>query len=215
MGKVTDRVILLFSGGRDSILSVKRLSNMGYKDINLLTCDNGHIENLKYARENTEFIKISNASLIQSKPIMYDLLKIFANMRKIDCEMCQIICLCCRASMIVCAIAAAKKMDISTIAVGDRVSDPYIFNTQEIKNIFDDFCNDHDIDLIRPVYDVDSNHDRIVELAEYGIYPKVLEPKCWIGYEPDRSNNDLHMICDYFNAYMIPIMNKHIERIIR
>lgn len=109
MEKIIDNVILLFSGGRDSILSTKRLSYMGYKNINLLTCDNGHIEKVEYARANASITEARVLPPINSGPIMYDLLKIFVNMRKIDCEMCQIICLCCRASMIVCAIAMAKK----------------------------------------------------------------------------------------------------------
>ena len=118
-----DSIIFLYSGGRDSMLSIKRLIDYKFKDIQILTCQNQHIEDITWARDSANKLchkynpKISVLPPINSGPIMYDMMSVFANRRNIDCEMSQIICLCCRASMIVCAVALAKRSSIHTIGI--------------------------------------------------------------------------------------------------
>lgn len=209
-------VIMLFSGGRDSSLGAIRLSKKDYC-VKLLFCNHQCIEHYEYANSialelSRKFDRIDTMNPVDTTAVLYDLLHIFMTKKVSQCEMSHIMCLCCRSAMIVGALIMAKIFKCNTIATGDLRKDPYLFNDCKLRVAFDDLCLDYGIALTRPVDDIESKHDRIVELAAHGVFPKVKEPKCWMGFDAGEVTADAAEYgLEMFNAYMIPIMRKHYE----
>lgn len=209
-------VVMLFSGGRDSSLGAIRLSKEDYC-VKLLFCQHQCIEHGEYAIATAsdlsrKFARIDTMNPEDTTPVFHDLLHIFMTKKVGRCEMAQIMCLCCRAAMITAAILSARVFRYYYIATGDLMKDPYIFNDCKLRVAFEDFCKEYGITILRPVEDTFSKHDRIVELAAYGVFPKVKEPKCWMGFDAGEPSSDAaEYALEMFNAYLVPIMRKHIE----
>lgn len=212
-----NKVLMMYSGGRDSMLSVCRLVDKGFY-VHIGTCANGHIHCIENARNSAEILKsrypekIQIDPILDMTPVMYDYLEQVVHLKELGFEMSQCICLCCRFAMLVTEVIWCKNININRIATGDRSIDPYLFRKYEFKQRTVEICKTYGIEFLQPVYDVDTDHERNVSLAKYGFFPKVLEPKCWIGFSPYYiDDHDVHKAVELFDNRLLPKITKDIE----
>lgn len=181
-------VLLLFSGGRDSILSAVRLIKNGYH-VRMISFDNGHMQKTKLMRKTADRLVskfgkecCSYEGIFSIAPILYDFLGEYMRESSIGCQMLHCTCLCCHTAMLLRAVIFCKENNIHYLASGDKEADPYLFNSTEFFQFYVSICRENGIELLRPVRDVSTNFERKIEIAESGIHPKVYEPQCWLGY---------------------------------
>lgn len=193
-------VILMYSGGLDSILSCIRLVMDGYK-VYLVHFDNGSSigsENIQIGanelinryKDKVEYLGIANTAgtflyyRIKSEIENLNAEELLSKYGKIS--MSQYRCLLCRMSMYTYSIALARKMGISYIAEGARKSQLFAIEQDEVLNEFRELCKKYDIELLTPVIDVKNDFDKENEILLNGIYPIGHEAKCLLGYPMNR-----------------------------
>lgn len=210
------KVALLYSGGRDSLLAALRSNS--FNEIHLLTCDNCHIEgidNIRYSVQHlrdmrTQESKITTHEILHTQAKMHKYLKPFMEDASICCPMLHCVCFACRLAMIVSAIQYCKKKKMFIITTGDREVDPYIIATKPIQKLFNKLCDDNNIAYLTPIYNVESDYDRNIEISEKGLLPKTYECKCWLGYEPahDILHSDIKQIKNIYLNKLLPLVIK-------
>lgn len=213
-----NRVALLFSGGRDSLLCALRLEEV--EELHLITCDNCHIEGINhicYTIDNIKDIRYAKTTIhavlhIQAKFHKY--LKPFMESYGCVCPMLHCTCFACRLAMIVNTIQYCKKYKINMIATGDRQSDPYLLSTKSIQKLFKKLCSDNNIKYVTPVYDIVSDYDRNIEISEKGVIPKTYECKCWLGYEPtiDILHSDIKYVKEFYLNEVYPLILSDLKK---
>ena len=184
-------VALLFSGGRDSLLAGALLLEQGYR-VHFLTCDNGHIDYVKRAKETVFELKDKGACvippIISTASLFYNLMlpewqRKSAERIKLypEVQTYQIHCLTCRYAMYVEAISYCKKHNISYLAEGARKSQGFFIELPEMRDRLVELCSSQGITLLLPVYDLESDQKRKRMLADRGLTTKTLEPQCNLG----------------------------------
>lgn len=189
-----EKVLLMFSGGLDSMLSAIRLIKAGYKVL-LINFNNGcslitgmvydralELE-LVFGKNRIEYIgNMHNAASFRENE--YEV----ANMsfRYIldnygDCTISQIRCLNCRSAMYYEAIRYCLENDIKFIAEGARKSQLFSIEQPEMIEAYRALLEEFGIELILPVYDVENEWDKENEIWRYGIVPTPGEDKCLFG----------------------------------
>lgn len=187
-------VLLFFSGGRDSMLCACRLIKQGYY-VTMISFDNGYevgIENI----ESTASRLISRygsgccrylgsyymGDMKQSLQYYFDntgLKKMYDTLGHIDFN--QIQCMTCRSAMYMAGIILCKKYDINLIAEGARKCQLFAIEQPVMIDEYKKLLGKYDIDLLLPVYDLESDWERRLELQDSGFLPKTLEAVCTIG----------------------------------
>ena len=200
MKTIKKDVILMYSGGLDSMLSCIRLINEGYK-VYLIHFDNGSsigTENIQIGaqrlieryKEKVEFLGIANtAGTIRDYRIITDIENLNAeelNKKYGKISISQYRCLLCRMSMYTYSVALARKMNIKYIAEGARKSQLFAIEQEELLNEFKNFCNKYDIELLTPVFEVENDYEKENEILRNSIYPLAYEAKCLLGYPMSR-----------------------------
>lgn len=189
-----EKVLLMLSGGRDSFLSACHLIENGYY-VCMATYDNGHmsmVENAqnvamrvikRYGEDNAEFVGVSLISHLIFPLYSYllynevqDISKKYPNLVP-----SQVNCLACHTAMYVESIAYCKLKSINYIAEGARLEQGFFVELQEMKERYERLCKEHDIKLLTPVYNLESDWERKQLLAMRGFLPKTFEPQCWLG----------------------------------
>ena len=193
-------VILMYSGGLDSLLSCLRLIGESYK-VYLIHFDNGSsigTENIQKGaqrlevkfKDKVEFLGIASTAGI------FGYYRIISNIENLNAEellkkygkisMSQYRCLLCRMAMYTYTIALAKKMNINYIAEGARKSQLFAIEQEELLNEFRILCNKYDIELLTPVYEVENDYEKENEIFMWDINLCASEAKCLLGYPMDR-----------------------------
>ena len=95
-------------------------------------------------------------------------------------------CLLCRMAMYTYSVALARKMNIKYIAEGARKSQLFAIEQKELLDEFKKFCNQYDIELLTPVFDLVDYYEKENELLQYGFLPVANEGKCLLGYPMNR-----------------------------
>lgn len=188
------KVLLMFSGGLDSVLSAIRLVFAGYKVL-LINFNNGcslvsgmvydkalELEHI-FGKERIEYLgSTHNVASFRENEVMV------ANMefRNIldnygDCTISQIRCLNCRSAMYFEAIRYCLDNDIKFIAEGARKSQLFAIEQPEMIDAYKGLLKEFGIELILPVYDVENEWDKECEIYLYGVVPKAGEDKCLLG----------------------------------
>ena len=196
-------VILMYSGGLDSLLSCVRLINEGYK-VYLIHFDNGSsigTENIQISaqrlieryKDKVEFLGIASTA---AEFVYYRKLTNIENLNAEELNkkygkisMSQYRCLLCRMAMYTYSVALARKMNIKYIAEGARKSQLFAIEQEEILDEFKNFCNHYGIELLIPVFDLDDDYQKENELLRYGFLPVANEGKCLLGYPMKRQLN--------------------------
>ena len=183
--------LLMFSGGYDTLLCVPKLISLGFKNIYLVTFDNGTEKGLENSIKNAErmrkiygeriiFVGIKSIIAIWRK----FLFKYFLGEKdwsKIDLLPTEIMCLTCRASMYIKGIIECKERDINYLAEGARKSQKYPEQHPYTVDKFKGLCKDFSIELILPVWEIESKGRIKEELLTSGIMPKTAEPFCTLA----------------------------------
>ena len=188
------KVLLMYSGGLDSILSMIRLISNGYKVL-LVHFDNGcsisiglEVERAKnfekgYGIETVEYIgKITTIPEFRNNELEIANIPFSQIQAEYgDCTISQIRCLNCRSAMYYEAIKYCLNNDISYIAEGARKSQLFSIEQpaliEEYRNLLEQFG----IKLLLPVYEIDNDWYKENELLAYGILPTASEDKCILG----------------------------------
>ena len=189
-----EKVLVLFSGGLDSVLATCKIVEEGYKAI-LVYYDNGcgaGSENVKktadrvierYGSECVEFWGIGMTvgyflalRHIYMNETVENLAQKYPNL-----IYNQVNCLACRTSMYIYSILICKKIGIKKIAEGARIDQLFAIEQEVMLNEYRKLLKEYDIELLTPVKDLDSDYKREIELMIRQISPKVLEPKCFLG----------------------------------
>ena len=197
MGK---EVLLMYSGGLDSILSCIRLVSKGYK-VYLIHFDNGSsigTENIQIGaqrlitifKDKVEFLGIASTA---SKFIYYREMVDIENLNAEELNnkygkisISQYRCLLCRMAMYTYTVALARKMNIKYIAEGARKSQLFAIEQEELLNEFKILCNKYDIELLTPVLDVVDDYEKESEIFMWDVNLCACESKCLLGYPMNR-----------------------------
>ena len=193
-------VILMYSGGLDSLLSCIRLVSVGYK-VYLIHFDNGSsigTENIQIGaqrliarfKDKVEFLGIASTA---GKFVYYREMTDIENLNTEELNnkygkisMSQYRCLLCRMAMYTYTVALARKMNIKCIAEGARKSQLFAIEQQELLNEFENFCIKYDIELLTPVLEIEDDYKKENEILFNGFYPIAYEAKCLLGYPMSR-----------------------------
>lgn len=193
-------VLLMYSGGLDSILSCIRLVRDGYK-VYLIHFDNGAsigTENIQIGaqrliarfKDKVEFLGIASTA---GKFVYYREMTDIENLNAEELNnkygkisMSQYRCLLCRMAMYTYTVALAKKMNIKYIAEGARKSQLFAIEQEELLNEFKKFCNKYDIELLTPVLDIVDDYEKENEIFMWDVNLCACEAKCLLGYPMNR-----------------------------
>jgi len=189
-----EEVLLLYSGGKDSLLSACYLINEGYH-VNLIHYDNCSIigtdeiqkgTNLlekRFGKDKVTFLGIAPIiSIIQrlKKLENMNLSAILTNYGDITISQYQ--CLICRSAMYYYSVVLAKENNIKYIAEGARKSQLFAIEQPIMIENYKRFLNNYDLQLLTPVYDITDNNYMEMELNNFGVLNCARESKCMLGY---------------------------------
>lgn len=189
-----ERVLLMFSGGLDSILSACRLVRDGYKVL-LINFNNGcslvtgmvydkalELES-RFGNENIEYLgSMHNVASFRENEVRLANMSfkyIYDNYG--DCTISQIRCLNCRSAMYFEAIRYCLENNIKFIAEGARKSQLFSIEQPKMIEAYKELLNEFGIELILPVYEIVDDWERANEIFRYGVIPKAGEDKCLLG----------------------------------
>lgn len=215
------RVLLMLSGGRDSFLSACRLLEDENNTVLMVTFDNGCIlqsENAglvgerlvkKYGKDRAKYLGV-----YKTYSVIRDFFWPYMNMKPIEQEKAyygltpsQFHCLICRTSMYLYSIWIAKREEAQFIAEGGRKDQKFVIElpgmaTKRYKNLVEDAG----MELLLPVYDLESDWDRDNELMRYGYICKTMEPKCLVGVPVDNSIDEsvIKGVHQYYDQEILP-----------
>lgn len=212
-------VLLMLSGGRDSLLCACRLVRDGYF-VRMITFDNGcssGIDNVshtakriierfgkgKVAFEGT-YRTAQDLSLFMDTFHYTELQELSRNYPCLVSY--QVDCLACHTAMYAHAIAYCNANDLSVLAEGGRRQQKFFVELDEMKQRYTDLCKKHGIELIYPVYELESDMDRKTEISRYGFLPKVYECQCWLGRKMhnELTNDQRRDLTAFFDNEICP-----------
>ena len=193
------KVLLMYSGGLDSILSMVRLLSDGYKVL-LVHFDNGcsisgglEVERAinfekGYGKNIVEYVgKLTIVSAFRDNE------REFANMsfseicnKYGDTTISQVRCLNCRSAMYHEAIRYCLLNDVHFIAEGARRSQLFSIEQPKVIEGYRKLLNIFDIELLLPVYNLEDDWAKENELLSHGIIPSASEDKCILGIPLDE-----------------------------
>lgn len=221
-------VLLMLSGGRDSFLSACRLVENGY-NVNMITYDNGHISHAEYAEavagriiemfgeEQAKFVGIQ--AIVQNiRPLMKKALylePVQLAEKYPHLLHYQVSCLACHTAMYLHSIAYCLANEIKVISEGAREQQGFFVELPEMSERYEKLCKQYEIELVLPVYNLQSDDERIMELSEWEFHPKSMEPKCWLGcplcepLKPEQRND----LAAYYDKEMLPQLDSIIQRL--
>lgn len=187
-------VLLLYSGGKDSLLSACYLISQGYH-VYLIHYDNSSeigTENIQKGAELLEkhFGKDRVTYLVIAPifPIIHRLKKI-ENLSFLELAskygnttISQYQCLLCRSAMYYYSCVIAKDRNIKYIAEGARKSQLFAIEQEPLMECFRELLKELDLELLTPVYDLDDDEFVKLQLNRYGVYNYRREAMCVLGY---------------------------------
>lgn len=209
-----DDCLVLFSGGRDSLLSAILLIEQGYK-VKLVHYDNmctigcNNVENgykrllKKYGKERVEYIGVKNISCF-----FRNFIKVTYNMHisKIkekygNISISQLNCLSCRLSMYIASIIICRKHNIKYVADGARNSQLFAIEQDDMLKLFEELFFKYNIKLLLPVKNLKDDFDVKNQFIARGIVPKVNESQCLLGMPLKDSSVDLDSLATCIKIY--------------
>lgn len=215
------KVLVLYSGGKDSILSTMLLIEKGY-EVFLVHFDNSleigscNVKNgfkrleKKYGNDKVKYIGIKKID-----GIFRELIREFYNLkfgeitkRFGNISISQFNCLSCRLSMYIEAIIICKQLGIDYVADGARNSQLFAIEQDQMLNLFISLFKEYNIDLLLPVKDLKDDFQEKNEFLIRGIIPKVREAQCLIGMPLDTEFMDEDILNAVVKTYQLLLFPK-------
>lgn len=223
------RVLHMLSGGRDSFLAAALLVEQGYK-VEMITFDNGHIDginrastvaaNLKehYPEGKITYIKPVKTGMTFHSYMMKDWYRKSKEREELfpELQSYQAHCLSCRTAMYIHAIAYCIANDIPYLSEGARKNQGFFVELPEMKERYERLCSQNGIQLLWPVYDLESDMDRKRFLDDRGLPTKTLEPQCYLGcpLHTPLTAEERRDLSRYYDIDLLPQLQKDIETLI-
>ena len=227
--KEREQALVMLSGGRDSFLSVCLMIEKGYR-VHMITYDNGSMAGTEHvtdlASRITDKFKEERTCYAGIELIAQDIKPFLKRMLYAETiELCrdypqllyyQVNCLACHTAMYLHSIAYCLANDIKVMAEGAREQQKFFVELPEMVERYKKLCEKYEIELILPVYDLDSDIVRKEKLARYGFLPKTYEPQCWVGcpMEEELSVEQKKSLLRYFDNEIMPITDRMIQELL-
>ena len=220
-----EKVLVLYSGGKDSMLSTCLLIEQGYQ-VYLVHYDNSfeigsnNVKNgfkrleKKYGSDKIKYLGVKKIS-----GIYRELIKEFYNLKINEIStkygninISQLNCLICRLSMYIETIILCNQLEISNVADGARNSQLFAIEQDEMLNLFKKLFKKYNIKLLLPVKNITDDFQLKNEFLIRGLIPKVNESQCLIGMPLDSNKIDEEITNTSINIYNS--LSKKVETII-
>lgn len=211
--KINKKALVLFSGGKDSLLVTLKLLDKGYK-VYLVTYENGcglKPENVnstinrisEHYKNNIVNLGIKNVSGIFREFIypFYNYKSSFIEKEYGNITISQFNCLSCRLSMYIASIILCKNYSINEVFDGARKSQLFVIEQTEMLKEFKALFNNYNLSIFYPLENQDDDWKVKNELLIRGIVPKTLEPQCLIGVPLRKEDIDNSIIEATKNVY--------------
>lgn len=192
--KMQEKVLVLFSGGMDSFLTVCRLANSKKKAI-LISFNGGGLvgeENLKHGanrlinRFGEQYVEYAGVYPTVSTIMRLNREWVYSRQDELgknypSATNCQFQCLHCQTAIWIAAIAYCKAKGITTIAAGYKKTDVFCTGLDAYITRIKTLANAFGISIELPVWDLGDDFERQLEVGSFQFEPRVLEPKCLLG----------------------------------
>lgn len=224
-------VLLLYSGGKDSLLSACYLMNEGYH-VNLINYDNCSMIGTEQIQIGTNMLEErfgkDKVTFLGIAPIISIIqrLKKLENMslsdiltKYGDITISQYQCLLCRSAMYYYSAILAKDRNIKYIAEGARKSQLFAIEQPVMIENYKNFLDKYNLELLTPVYDITDDNYREIELSDYEVINCTRESKCMLGYhleeelKPEVINGINNVFINLIEPKLDEMMNQKQEPI--
>lgn len=223
-----DKVLVLFSGGKDSMLSTMLLLEQGYQVVlvhysHALEIGSNHVKTgfqrlvKKYGGDKVEYLGVKKIDGIFREFIcdlynwkMDEIVKKYGNI-----SISQLNCLSCRLSMYVETILLCRKLGISYVADGARTSQLFAIEQNKMLALFTELFKKYHIEFLLPVKDLQDDFQLKNEFLVRGMIPKVNESQCLMGMPLKQNSLDEETINTAIHIYrelFLPKIDQLIER---
>ncbi len=218
-----NEVVIMFSGGRDSFLSICDLISKNFK-ARVITFNNGAISGLDrpektvstmselFGEDNIKFegvYSIAPIKNILSFRLKYRPIKEIAKEYE-ELLLSQVTCLICKTAMYIAAIKYCKVNNIHYLAEGARESQGFFVEKECMIERYHSLCRKHGITLITPVFKLKDDWKRKMDLMTYGFDSKAYEMQCFLGCPliKDLSNKEIESLSEFFDKELMQIADE-------
>ena len=185
---------VLLSGGRDSLLASALVLENRCSIVPVI-CDNGHMEGVdraRYAVHHLQEVYCSKrvADLVVCKTgiaLLQYMQKSWIKKSRFlaqdypDLLMYQVHCLACKTAMYGQLLRFCNEHGIKCLVDGVRKCQGFFVDLEEMHERFTELCERFGVDLLTPVYGLESDLERKRMLNDRGLPTKTLEPQCFLG----------------------------------
>lgn len=208
------KVLVLYSGGKDSMLSAMLLIEKGYQ-VYLVHYDNSveiGSNNVKsgYKRLEKKYgdDKVKYIGVKKTSGIFRELIREFYNLKTSEIlnkygeiSISQFNCLACRLAMYIESIIICKQQGITYVADGARNSQLFAIEQDKMLDLFKGLFQKYDIELLLPVKDLKDDFAEKNAFLVRGFIPKVSESQCLIGMPLASNKVDEEIVNTAINIY--------------
>lgn len=219
--------IVLFSGGKDSLLATVRYLDAGYK-VYLIIYENScgiGINNAKntstrlirkYGNDKVVLLGVKDISPIFRTMIYpfynYEINEIYHNFGNISIS--QFNCLACRTSMYVNSIILCKQYNVKEVVDGARSCQIFAIEQKEMLEEYRKLFHKYGIDIQYPLENLEDDWKLKNELLMRGMVPKTIEPQCLLGCplsKEDINKEIIEAVVNVYRNYLLEKVEKCIE----
>lgn len=225
------KVLLMFSGGKDSFIAACKLVEQGYKTY-LMMFNSGCIaseENVLHSSQRLRKRYGNEIEMIGIRSTMATHLRISRPWKEFsvrdlssrypDVTGVQSQCFFCQTSMWIEAIAYCKAHNINKIATGYKSSDTFCTGNKQYLDFIREIASEYNIEVELPMWNFIDTKDgldkRDQEMCARRFLPSVLEPKCTVGLPAKHkiSDKEVEQLINYIKEYIdyIEMINKSSE----
>lgn len=216
-------VLLLYSGGKDSMYSACHFLTHGHK-VHLISFNNGALlaeEHLlhgydrlhKLWGENVKWEGVYGTAALMKRFIYDTYHEPLSSIAKEypTLTLTQLQCAVCQTCMWTAAISYARAKGLNSIACGYKSCDPFVTGSSNYVQALDAVCRQYSIEIVTPVW-----RNTVSNLEDFHMEPGVLEPQCMLGLPADGTDKDVAVrFIRERVIHMVPGMVEHLMPIFK